>query len=86
MLLVISTNSEKKLDSFVCIWYLCQGIVIRDNPLSKVVPVTRNRTNGIWGRCFLTKGQLSISQKRGVILRLAPMPFVFLSFAIDKDS
>ena len=33
----------------------------RDNPLVKVVPGTPNRVNGIWGRCFLTKGQLSIN-------------------------
>ena len=30
----------------------------RDNPLGYVVPGTPNRANGIWGRCFLTKGQL----------------------------
>ena len=56
-----------------------------DNPFGKVVPGTPNRANGIWGRCFLIKGQLSISQKRDAIIRLDSMLFVLLFFAIDKD-
>ena len=42
-----------------------------DNPLGIVVPGTPNRANGIWGSCFLTKSQLSISQKRGVIITVS---------------
>ena len=31
----------------------------RNDLLAKVVPGTKNRGNGIWGRCLLIKGQLS---------------------------
>ena len=56
-----------------------------DNLLGWLYQVRKTELSGICGRCFLTKSQLSISQKREVILRLASMLFVLLSFAIDKD-